>query len=294
MAHNDQASFVYLTFHHGPQCRSKPYGYSIKPYRLNECISESGVNYKLACYIGLNKATLVKKVFSDTLCTTQTSSVTYQHEDTCKAWNDASNLKDPVKINAPLAYALTHCDPLVPADLGTREQLLVESFALPALPPATPYAPTPAPSTVFSYGGLTGVADTLATFLNQCVEVTEFHYLAYHRRVTYVSGDGVNTDLVVREVRFTPKDRCKNTAPVISDRLVVYAKKTADKPCLPDPLYPGRCYKVAIRTSNVNLNSNANTNTQAAAAALDASVNQLPRLVYKPTSKPTTKPAPAR
>jgi len=192
-------------------------------------------------------------------------------------------------LGAPLAYSLLHCEAALPTSLAARDQLLVQSFpqsvaasaasaaAAASSPAASPTAP---PTPVYSYGGLTSSSpDTLATLLGQCVEVTRLGRVVNHRMVSYVSGDGLGSNLIVREVRYTAQDRCSGTRPVVSDRQVVYLAKDASgaRPCLPDPLYPGSCYLFAIRTANVQT---------------DTATAQMPRLLFNPTAVPTPTPGP--
>ena len=481
---NSAAKYFYTTFHHGPQCASKPLGYEIKPYRLNECLSENGEVYKLTCTLGVNKVTIRKLNYADALCATQTVQSVLLHTDTC-----GSDTRQGV--GAPLTYGLAHCDAVLPSSLSSgRDQVVVESFPVSLGAPAQPMTPestngigyfvvkiyatsdctgpelfvdvefwdgktcliktsgqtllsqsyrasisdrvnrvvtvyngqtcsgastattseqlavraggatgsalgtcfldtgtnlykkasvqfTPPPITgqVFTYfasqddclkrrnptavkawpaspgscsnagvasgnyvkvlgcdpntgvvaknygtdstcsaatgtpwgnpfmsppfnvayhsacavvqastdldnihfasvnscsfnapyawGGAGGMPDTMVTFLNQCVEVTENRRLVYHRRVEYVSGDGVSSDLILRETRFTAKDKCgaKGKKPVVSAREIVYRATTtaaaasgsasSSGACRPDPLYPAFCYVAAARTSNV-------------------------------------------
>ena len=289
MTHSTSAQFVYTTFHHGAQCRSKPFGYNIRPYRLNECITENGENYKLMCYVGPNKSTIVKRTYSDQLCQAQTSSSIITHEETCKKLAGTGMAYSSYGgLYTPLAHSLTRCDAALPVELTSRDQLLVDSFAIAggiAVPKGNALmgslTPTAAPTTVYAWGGIAGKGDTMATLLGQCTEITELSKVVSHRRVSFVSGDGIVSDIVLRVVFYSAKDRCSGDSPVLSDKRVIYAIKSAvaasPSGCLPDPLYVGRCYKTAIRTQNTQTDS--------------AVTSQIPRLVFKPTSSPTVKPS---
>jgi len=189
-------------------------------------------------------------------------------------------------LGAPLAYSLLHCEAALPTSLAARDQLLVQSFpqsvaaSAASAAAASSASPTAAPTPVYAYGGLTSSSpDTLATLLGQCVEVTRLGRVVNHRMVSYVSGDGLGSNLIVREVRYTAQDRCSGTRPVVSDRQVVYLAKDASgaRPCLPDPLYPGSCYLFALRTANVQT---------------DTATAQMPRLLFNPTAVPTPPPPP--
>ena len=288
MSHSTSARFVYTTFHHGPQCRSKPFGYNIRPYRLNECITEVGENYKLVCYTGPNKSSIVKRTYSDQLCQTMTSSSIIIHEETCKAMAGTGMAYSSYGgLYTPLAHSLMRCDAALPAELTSRDQLLVDSFAIAggiAVPKSNALmgslTPTAAPTIVYNWGGVAGMGESMATLFGQCTEVTELNKVVSHRMVTFVSGDGIVSDIVLRVVFYSAKDRCSGDTPVLSDKRVVYSKKSAvaasETGCLPDPLYAGRCYKTAIRTQNALTDS--------------ATTSNLPRLVFKPTPVPTLAP----
>jgi hypothetical protein len=238
MSHNTRAQFVYLTYHHGNTCKSKPFGYSIKPFRLNECINENGEHYKISCYLGPGKSSLFKSSYADAFCQTKTGTSTVFHGDTCATHEGPASVTGSMPagasrmLGAPLAYSLLHCEAALPTSLAARDQLLVQSFphraaasaasaaAAASSPAASPTAP---PTPVYSYGGLTSSSpDTLATLLGQCVEVTRLGRVVNHRMVSYVSGDGLGSNLIVREVRYTAQDLCSGKIPVVSDSQVVY------------------------------------------------------------------------
>ena len=128
-------AYVYTTFHHGVQCATKTYEYSIdNSIKLNTCLPsdignaatdgvvstwlQTDAPHKFSCSMGQRKYTVTKTTYgaSDATCSLAPAATAQSaHEFVCK--------KDPLTG----AYKLSHCGNL-PDSLGRADQITVKVY----------------------------------------------------------------------------------------------------------------------------------------------------------------------
>ena len=269
------AQLLITTFHRGDSCSMTPGGYAIKSFPLNQCTPSNDAKsnyhpYKLSCMMTLpggNKYTVIKDTYSDFACTRRDARTMVDrivtHADVCST----SQLD-----GSPGGYSQVQCAAELDASLWSRDQLLVRSFNKPTCD-----------------GGMGkdgSNPETLAIFLNMCVPVTRRNKRGaeYFRKLSYVSGDGVNSQLVLTEQRYGPKDdTCQNP----QDSLTILYFAQSGGGCMPDPLHTGRYYTRAARSPNLQQSM---PGWLELASAVSSSALKTPQPSPVPTSMPTVEP----
>ena len=91
-----------------------------------------------------------------------------------------------------------------------------------------------------------------ATFLGVCQPMdTSGGKLWYHRKLTWVSGDGVSTPLRLLESKYAVGDKACQAAVTTSTTVVFPAASTSS--CSADPLFPGRFYSHVAYTNDLSV-----------------------------------------
>ena len=231
----DNADMVYATIHNDANCNSTIVGFSIKAYVLNQCMpsNDAARQYKpyiRKCFIGAKRISIVQDSYTDFACTQPSpkgsfaDSVIY-HGDVCSRR----------ERNLPGQSSRALCT-LLPESLAFRDMIVVQSF----VNSGCSGAPTAA--------GLN--PEITALFLNTCSFFFDAGRTRRYRILTYVSGDGYASDLVLLETRYAFSDKhCRQ--PSLGQFHVVYKKSDGTGACLPDPLLPKRFYFNVLRTTNL-------------------------------------------
>ena len=158
------------------------------------------------------------------------------------------------------------CDKMPPA-MATRDMVVLQSFLRSDCG-----------------GGVTSSGanpEVLGIFLNTCA-LSAFpakgEAAQHYRKLTYVSGDGLSSDLLLLETRYKKTDkRCTGAA--VGQGPIVLPSVDGTGACLPNPLHPGRFYMNVMRTLDYSSSSAARGWTRQPVWA-------------QPTSKPSPPPTP--
>ena len=246
----DAKTLVY-TFHKGESCKFDPVGYLIKSVSLGECIPSNSVAdqympFKLTCAQSRFPSasavmTLRKQSYADFACAQPSGAAAkVAHEEVCVR-NEMLGMSG--------VSAQANCLAGLDVKLWRRDQVLTRSFF---------QSPTCTPGPGLGAGpGLvrgSGAAEVVSVLLGVCSPVRGQGQRGgmpqYHRVLTYKSGDGVATDLVLQAVLYGGGDtKCANS--IVDSRPVLFPKSDGFA-CIQDPLLPQRYYSNVARTTDLS------------------------------------------
>ena len=216
---------------------------------------------------GGDKYSVLKDTYSDFACTRRDARTMgdriVTHADVCS----------PTQLDgAPGGYSQVQCTAALDASLWSRDQLLVRSFNKPTCD-----------------GGMGkdgSNPETLSIFLNDCFPVARRNKRGaeYFRKLLYVSGDGVTTQLILTEQRYGPKD---DTCKTLQKSLPIHYFAQSGSGCLPDPLHSGRYYTRAARSPNLQQSI---PGWLELASGISSSALKTPQPSAVPTTRPTAEP----
>ena len=264
------ATTVLSTQHRGSKCSTEVVGWTLKSYQLGKCSQRSS----LSCRVGHTRDSTAsysirQDYFFDAGCSDYNASKVLFHDRVCTG-NRVPGLvggSSSARCLSDLHY-----------ELSNRDQVLVQSFLDPKCSGKNWKTDGSNPEIV-------------SLLLGQCAPVmTKAEHLVTdrHRMLTWVSGDGVTSDIVLTSVTYTAKDTTCARAPLKTETIVF--TKAGGGTCLVDPLMSGRFYANVFRTPSIFANARPTWLNTIPLGGVP-SIAPTPRPTYTPTSVPSYDPS---
>lgn len=281
------ARHVVTTLHRGRKCTSEPLGYIVRGYSLGNCVSLSSPtpaptptrtpsSYRLTCRGGWSEESTYsvrQDSYYDSSCSlsAHAASTVLVHGDACTGNHMRGMAGGSVRSS---------CVGAVQPDLITsREQLLTLSFS----------------DSRCTAGGRGGkeAEQLVSLFFGVCLPFMrkgERLVADYHRRLTWIAGDGVNTDIVLQSTSYSETDNQCSRPPTASETVIYQKSNSLPGTCVADPLIQNRYYSRVGRSLNPRTDtavSWANSIVTMGTFAPTAS----PTFTASPTAVPTKSPS---
>ena len=240
------ARHVVMTLHRGRKCSSEPLGYVVRGYSLGSCVSltsptpaptptRTPSSYRLMCRGGWSDEstyTVRQDSYYDSSCSLSAfaASSVLVHDDACTG-NYMQGMAGGSARSTCVGGVLHNL-------ITNREQLLLLSYS----------------DSKCTAGGRGGkeAEQLVSLFLGVCLPFMrkgEHLVVDYHRRLTWIAGDGTNADIVLQSTLYSATDKQCSSPPTASET-VIYQKSDSNSACVADPLIQNRYYARAGRSLN--------------------------------------------